>query len=89
MTTWVFEGTVLPAGDTARLTYGQDLGGNRDVTLHLARTADDTRPLVVAAGRFLGLTGSGNLVTYDADPREHHGVLARPVAVVLNHRRIA
>ncbi|HZX04848.1 amidohydrolase family protein [Kribbella sp.] len=109
MTTWVFEGTVLPTGDTARLTFGQDptgdqlpgryavpglvdshchltmaytdtgpamlgadfaadmlgtlarsgvsalrdVGGNREVTLELARTNDDDRPYVLAAGRFL------------------------------------
>ncbi|HEY3559415.1 MAG TPA: amidohydrolase family protein [Kribbella sp.] len=109
MTTWVFEGTVLPTGDTARLTFGQDpsgeqlpgryavpglvdshchltmaftgtgpamlgadfatdmlgtlaqsgvsalrdVGGNREVTLELARTRDDDRPFVLAAGRFL------------------------------------
>src|ERR1700754_3146056 len=108
MTTWVFEGTVLPAGDTARLTFGQsgdtdtlpgrfavpglvdshchltfdftptgpllrgedfanqrleeltqagvsalrDVGGDRNVTLKLARTQDDSRPYVLAAGRF-------------------------------------
>ncbi|GAA3081080.1 imidazolonepropionase-like amidohydrolase [Kribbella aluminosa] len=113
MTTWVFEGTVLPAGGTARLTFGQDptgeqlpgryavpglvdshchltfdatpdgpvlrgedfaaerlaelagagvsalrdVGGNRDVTLRLARDADDGRPLVLAAGRFLAPAG--------------------------------
>jgi imidazolonepropionase-like amidohydrolase len=113
MTTWVFEGTVLPTGDTARLTFGQDptgeqlpgrfavpglvdshchltmayteigpamlgaefaadmlgtlarsgvsalrdVGGNREVTLELARTNDDDRPFVLAAGRFLAPRG--------------------------------
>jgi imidazolonepropionase-like amidohydrolase len=41
------------------------------------------------AQEYLGLTGDGNLVTYDADPREQPDVLARPEAIVLNHRRIA
>ncbi|MFI5736018.1 amidohydrolase family protein [Kribbella sp. NPDC051587] len=113
MTTWVFEGTVLPAGDTTRLTIGagdpqslpgryavpglvdshchltlglgadgwpalfgddfarerleelaasgvsalRDVGGNRSVTLKLATTEDDSRPVVVAAGRFLAPAG--------------------------------
>ncbi|MEU4196473.1 amidohydrolase family protein [Kribbella sp. NPDC026611] len=108
MTTWTFEGTVLPTGETARLSFGadaateqlpgryavpglvdahchltfeftqtgprlggddfanerleeltkagvsalRDVGGNRDVTLKLARTQDDSRPYVLAAGRF-------------------------------------
>ena len=109
MTTWVFEGTVLPAGDTARLEFGRsgaadvlpgrfgvpglvdshchltvgtddlgprlfgsdfaaerleelaaagvsavrDVGGDRTVTLKLAGIQDDSRPVVLAAGRFL------------------------------------
>ncbi|WP_405062954.1 amidohydrolase family protein [Kribbella sp. NBC_01505] len=113
MTTWVFEGTVLPAGDSTRLTAGsgepqplpgrfavpglvdshchltlgrgtdgwpalfgaelaqerlgelaaagvsavRDVGGNRSVTLKLASTEDDSRPVVVAAGRFLAPEG--------------------------------
>ena len=113
MTTWVFEGTVLPAGDAARLEFGRsgdpdvlpgrfgvpglvdshchltmgpgengpvmlgadfanqrlteladagvsalrDVGGNREVTLKLARTEDDSRPLVLAAGRFFAPRG--------------------------------
>jgi len=113
MTTWVFEGTVLPAGDTARLEFGRsgdtdvlpgqfgvpglvdshchltmgygengpamlgadfankrlgeladagvsalrDVGGNREVTLRLATTEDDSRPLVLAAGRFFAPRG--------------------------------
>jgi imidazolonepropionase-like amidohydrolase len=41
-----------------------------------------------SARDFLGLTGEGDLVTYDADPREHPEVLATPAAVVLRGRRI-
>ncbi|MET7282207.1 amidohydrolase family protein [Kribbella sp. NPDC005582] len=37
---------------------------------------------------FLGLTGTEDLVTYDADPREHPEVLATPTAVVLRGQRI-
>ena len=113
MATWVFEGTVLPSGDAARVVFGpgeigevlpgrygvpglvdshchltmaagphgpvlrdadfaaerlgelagagvsvvRDVGGNREVTLALARTPDDSRPLVLAAGRFLAPEG--------------------------------
>ncbi|WP_020392150.1 amidohydrolase family protein [Kribbella catacumbae] len=41
-----------------------------------------------SAQDFLGLTGQGDLVTYDADPRDHPEVLATPAAVVLRGRRI-
>ncbi|MDX6280695.1 MAG: hypothetical protein QOH03_1766 [Kribbellaceae bacterium] len=37
---------------------------------------------------FLGLTGTDDLVTYDADPRDHPEVLASPSSVVLRGRRI-
>ncbi|MFC9694271.1 amidohydrolase family protein [Kribbella sp. NPDC056951] len=51
-----------------------------------------TQALVAAstgAQEYLGLTGDGNLVTYDADPREHPEILATPASVVLNGNRIA
>lgn len=41
-----------------------------------------------SAQDFLGLTGQGDLVTYDADPRDHPEVLATPAAVVLRGHRI-
>ncbi|WP_405063817.1 amidohydrolase family protein [Kribbella sp. NBC_01505] len=41
-----------------------------------------------SAADFLGLTTTDNLVTYDADPREHPAVLATPTAVVLRGHRI-
>ena len=41
-----------------------------------------------SAIEFLGLTGGDDLVTYDADPREHPEVLASPAAVVLRGHRI-
>ena len=41
-----------------------------------------------SAQEYLGLTGEGDLVTYDADPREHPEVLATPAAVVLRGHRI-
>jgi hypothetical protein len=78
MTTWVFEGTVLPAGEATRLEYG---GGDGDVL-------PGRYGVPGLVDSHLGLTGDGNLVTYDADPREHPDVLATPAAVILNHRRI-
>lgn len=41
-----------------------------------------------SAQDFLGLTGQGDLVTYDADPRDHPEVLATPAAVVPRGHRI-
>ncbi len=41
-----------------------------------------------SAIEFLGLTGNDNLVTYDADPRDHPEVLASPSSVVLRGDRI-
>ncbi len=126
MTTWVFEGTVLPAGDTTRLSFGtgdtdvlpgrygvpglvdshchltmgpgengpalfgadfaaerladlanagvsalRDVGGNREVTLKLARTEDDGRPRVLAAGRFFAPRGRYFPQSYDpVDPED-------------------
>jgi imidazolonepropionase-like amidohydrolase len=61
-----------------------DLLVEHGLTVEQALTAAST-----GAQDFLGLTGDGNLVTYDADPREHPEVLATPSAVILNHRRIS
>jgi hypothetical protein len=41
--------------------------------------------------RFLGddaARATATVVTYDADPREHPGVLGRPAAVVVEGRRV-
>ncbi|TDU90045.1 hypothetical protein EV138_3628 [Kribbella voronezhensis] len=41
-----------------------------------------------SASEFLGLTGTEDVVTYDADPREHPEILGAPAAVVLRGSRI-
>jgi imidazolonepropionase-like amidohydrolase len=41
-----------------------------------------------SAADFLGLTATDDLITYDADPREHPDILATPTAVVLRGHRI-
>jgi len=76
---------VLTGSDVVGTVAGEiDLLVKHGLTVEQALTAAST-----GAQDFLGLSGAGNLVTYDADPREHPGVLAQPAAVVLNNRRIA
>ncbi|WP_112245307.1 amidohydrolase family protein [Kribbella monticola] len=41
-----------------------------------------------SAGEFLGLAGTEDVVTYDADPREHPEILGAPAAVVLRGTRV-
>lgn len=41
-----------------------------------------------SATEYLGLTGTDDLVTYDADPRDHPEVLGSPASVVLRGQRI-
>jgi imidazolonepropionase-like amidohydrolase len=49
----------------------RDVGGNREVTLKLARTEDDSRPLVLAAGRFFAPRGRYFAGMYDpVDPED-------------------
>jgi imidazolonepropionase-like amidohydrolase len=77
-----------------RVLTGSDVVGSvaGEVALLVKHGLTVDRALAAAstsAQEYLGLTGDGNLVTYDADPREHPAVLARPAAVVLNHRRIS
>ncbi|MEU4605319.1 amidohydrolase family protein [Kribbella sp. NPDC023972] len=77
-----------------RLLTGSDVVGSvaGEVALLVRHGLTVDQALAAAstsAQEYLGLTGDGNLVTYDADPREHPAVLARPAAVVLNHRRIS
>jgi len=88
--------SMLPLADRygVRVLTGSDVVGTvaaeidllvkHGLTVEQALTAAST-----GAQDFLDLTGAGNLVTYDADPREHPEVLATPAAVVLNHRRIS
>ena len=87
--------SMLPLADRydVRVLTGSDVvgtvAGEIDLLVKHGLTVDQA--LVAAstgAQDFLGLTGDGNLVTYDADPREHPEVLAAPAAVVLHHRRL-
>ncbi len=76
---------VLTGSDVVGTVAGEvDLLVKHGLTVTQALTAAST-----GAQEFLGLTGDGNLVTYDADPREHSAVLATPAAIILNHRRIS
>ena len=75
---------VLAGSDVVGSVAGEvDLLVKHGLTVDQALAAAST-----SAQEYLGLTGRGNLVTYDADPRDHPSVLAHPAAVVLNHRRI-
>lgn len=76
---------VLTGSDVVGTVAGEiDLLVKHGLSVEQALTAAST-----GAQDFLGLTGAGNLVTYDADPREHPEVLAAPAAVVLNDRRVS
>ena len=75
---------VLTGSDVVGTVAGEiDLLVKHGLTVDQALVAAST-----GAQDFLGLSGDGNLVTYDADPREHPDVLATPAAVILQHRRI-
>ncbi|MGW6280522.1 amidohydrolase family protein [Kribbella sp. NPDC055071] len=87
--------SVLPlaAQYGVRVLTGSDIVGTvaREMELLVEHGLTVDQAITAAstgAQEFLGLTGAGNLVTYDADPREHPEVLATPAAVVLNHRRL-
>jgi imidazolonepropionase-like amidohydrolase len=76
---------VLAGSDAVGSVAGEvDLLVKHGLTVTQALEAAST-----GAQEYLGLSGNGNLVTYDADPREHPSVLANPAAVILNHRRIS
>ncbi|MFI7059734.1 amidohydrolase family protein [Kribbella sp. NPDC050124] len=88
--------SVLPLADRygVHVLTGSDVVGSvaGEVALLVEHGLTVDQALAAAstsAQEYLGLSGNGNLVTYDADPREHPAVLANPAAVVLNHRRIA
>jgi imidazolonepropionase-like amidohydrolase len=88
--------SILPLAERygVRVLTGSDVVGTVAAEIDLLVKHGLTVEQAVAAGstgaqEYLGLSGAGNLVTYDADPRAHPGVFARPAAVVLNHRRIA
>jgi imidazolonepropionase-like amidohydrolase len=76
-----------------RILAGSDMIGT--IPTEIAQLADHgltiTQALEAAtttATDFLGLTGSDNLVTYEADPRAHPEVLATPTSVVLRGNRM-
>ncbi|MFI5691303.1 amidohydrolase family protein [Kribbella sp. NPDC051586] len=88
--------TLLPLTEQygVRVLTGSDVVGTvaAEIDLLVQHGLSVEQALTAAstgAQEFLGLTGTGNLVTYEADPREHPDVLTQPAAVVLNHRRIS
>jgi imidazolonepropionase-like amidohydrolase len=71
---------------------GTDVAGT--ITDEIALLADhglSVGQAIAAAGSlardFLGVHPEGDIVTYDADPREDPGVLASPAAVVVRAER--
>jgi imidazolonepropionase-like amidohydrolase len=88
--------SILPLTEQygVRVLTGSDVVGTvaREIDMLVQHGLSVEQALTAAstgAQDFLGLTGAGSLVTYDADPREHPEVLATPAAVVLNNRRIS
>ncbi len=55
---------------------------------HGLTVAQALEAATTSASEFLGLTGDDDLVTYDADPRDHPELLASPTSVVLRGQRI-
>jgi imidazolonepropionase-like amidohydrolase len=87
--------SMLPLADRygVRVLAGSDVVGSvpGEVDLLVKHGLTVTQALEAAstaAQEYLGLTGVGNLVTYDADPRDHPEILATPAAVILHHHRI-
>jgi imidazolonepropionase-like amidohydrolase len=87
--------SMLPLADQygVRVLAGSDVVGSiaGEVDLLVKHGLTVTQALEAAstsAQDYLGLTGNGNLVTYDADPRDHPEILATPAAVILHHHRI-
>ncbi|MCL2583765.1 MAG: amidohydrolase family protein [Streptosporangiales bacterium] len=76
-----------------RVLAGTDVVGTiaEEIAL-LARHGLTVEQAIAAAGSsaraFLGLRPSGDIVTYDLDPREDPAVLARPAAVVIRGTRV-
>ncbi|WP_432943248.1 amidohydrolase family protein [Kribbella sp. CA-253562] len=72
---------------------GSDVVGSvaREIELLTSHGLDVSQAMAAAttaAWNYLGLLDDGNLVTYDADPRESPEVLATPAAVILHGHRI-
>lgn len=76
-----------------RVLAGSDVVGSvagevRQLVRHGLSVTEALEAASTSARDYLGLTGEGDLVSYDADPREHPEVLASPAAVVLRGHRI-
>jgi imidazolonepropionase-like amidohydrolase len=81
------------AAHGVRVLAGTDVVGTvaQEIAL-LAAHGLTVAQAIAAAGSsardFLGIRPAGDIVTYDADPREDPGVLARPAAVVVRGVRV-
>lgn len=76
-----------------RVLAGSDVVGTvagevHELVRHGLTVTEALEAASTSAQEYLGLTGEGDLVTYEADPREHPEVLASPAAVVLRGHRI-
>jgi imidazolonepropionase-like amidohydrolase len=76
-----------------RVLAGTDIVGTiaQEIALLAAHGLTVTQAIAAAGSRardFLGIHPAGDIVTYDADPREDPGVLARPAAVVVRRVRV-
>ena len=76
-----------------RVLAGTDIVGTiaQEVALLAGHGLTVTQALAAAgsgARDFLGIHPAGDIVTYDDDPREDPGVLARPAAVVVRGARV-
>jgi imidazolonepropionase-like amidohydrolase len=76
-----------------RVLAGTDIVGTiaQEIALLAAHGLTVTQAIAAAGSRardFLGIHPAGDIVTYDADPREDPGVLARPAAVVVRGVRV-
>jgi imidazolonepropionase-like amidohydrolase len=83
-------GVALLAGTD---TVGTVVDEVRQLVDYGLEPVDALRAASTAARAFLGEPGlddgaAADLVTFDDDPRDDPGVLARPAAVVLNGRRV-
>ena len=76
-----------------RVLAGTDIVGTiaQEIALLAGHGLTVTQAIAAAGSRardFLGIHPAGDIVTYDGDPREDPGVLARPAAVVVRGVRV-
>jgi imidazolonepropionase-like amidohydrolase len=76
-----------------RVLAGTDIVGTiaQEMALLAGHGLTVTQAIAAAGSRardFLGIHPAGDIVTYDSDPREDPGVLARPAAVVVRGARV-